>query len=480
MGLVARHGLIGLAHHQEHHLLRGQVFLGHPLHIGGGDAQDLLPVVRIEILGPAGELLAGEEPGDGLPVGELAGEGFDDAVLDDLQFLGGHGGRLHAVDDVQGQTHGIGHRAVLGLEAAAEVTAPVGALAVAGADAVGESFVGADLLHEAARETASAQNLVHHLHGVPVGIAAAQARDGELHHALGHILVHHVDAGLAGEVRGLGLGAGHGGLAGLQGAQGAVEAVQDGLLVHLAAHGHHQVGGVDQAGVEGLEVLPGDAVQACGGHAPGREVLFAVEQEGHLDLGDGGHAVVAAVQGLAGILLGQVQPFLGEGGLRQHLHEQVQTLGHVLFQGFQVDGSGGLAQGSVQFGGQELQPLIQLLRRHFEGAAHAHEIAGEVGEAFLAHGIEVGAAPHQDGDAHQGLARRIRGDVDRDAVLEGGLEVLGPGSLEGYRLVGELLRPGRNALGGQQGGGQEEGEGQAAVHHLASSLAMRSRSFWVR
>lgn len=64
---------------------------------------------------------------------------------------------------------------------------------------------------------------------------------------------------------------------------------------------------MEQAGVEGLEVLAGDGFEAGFGHLGGGEVIFTVEQVAHLVARDGVGAVIALLQAQARLLLGQVQ-----------------------------------------------------------------------------------------------------------------------------------------------------------------------------
>ncbi len=228
--------------------------------------------------------------------------------------------------------------------------------------------------------------------------------------------------------------------------------------------------------MEGLQVRPGDGVQAAAGGQGRGEMPFAVEQEGGFHRADGIGVVVAALDVPPGALEGQVEPVLGEGGTQEHVHEKGQAFGQVLLQHLQGHFARGGPAVAPEGGSQIIQALVHVLRGPPLGAAAAQHLAEERGQALLALGLQVGAALEVHRDAHEGHAFRFRTEVHGHPVGEPRLVVPDPGHGEGEGGEGEPLGTGRDGLGGQDRGRQEGQEADGKDPHLTSGVGGFTRA----
>ena len=64
---------------------------------------------------------------------------------------------------------------------------------------------------------------------------------------------------------------------------------------------------------------------------------------------------------LEGLLLGEGQAVLLEAGLLQHLHEEGERLVEVVAQAVEAGCARGVADAGAHLGGQEVEPLVELL-----------------------------------------------------------------------------------------------------------------------
>ena len=217
--------------------------------------------------------------------------------------------------------------------------------------------------------------------------------------------------------------------------------------------------------MEGEEVLARDRVEARGGGVLRGEELLAEEEERHLDLGDRRDGVVAPLERLPGALLGEVEPVLREGGLRERLHQEVEPLGQVLLLDLEVEAAARVPAAARQGRREGLEAVLDrggvLLLRPADGELRAEEAR----EALLARGLHVGAAPPPDADADERDPRRVGDEVGRDLVLQDDLRVLRLRHLERERRVGQLL----GAVGDRlaEGAGGRDGEDKGGALHEA-------------
>ena len=130
-----------------------------------------------------------------------------------------------------------------------------------------------------------------------------------------------------------------------------------------AGHGRDHVGGVEGPSVEGHEVVAGERLDRRLGREVVREVALAVEQHVPLRALDVLGVVVALLHLLERLLLGQGQAVLLEARLAQHLHEELERLVEVVGEAVEAGRARGGPDAGRDLGGQEVEPLVELLRR---------------------------------------------------------------------------------------------------------------------
>ena len=410
---------------QRHLLERGAV----GLKIIGGIAVELEPFAL----------------GEDLVAGVVAEEErVEDVVLGALELGLGEGLGVEAGDLGFGRLGGVDGGGALGEHFHAEGAGMVVVQTEAAADRVGEAQLRAHLLKEPAAESA-AENLVHDDNGRHVGIVAVDAEADDLHVRLIHVfLVDEVDAGL---------GAGERIVARRLGSDGR-QTFED--RAHLGFHGRGIEVAADaddelalqRAVVPGLQVGKRDG--ADGGELRLARVgaVDAVDQLGRFALGDSVLIVVAAHDGRGFLLLGELQFFRAEFGMKQQVHGQRKDLVGVAFQRIPGERGGIVVAVGLNVRGLGFEQIVHGVAVHLRGSAGAPCLAVEADEAGLG-GIFVARAAgneHRAGDERQLV---VFLQEDDDAVLE--LDALGLLRMKGVqRRNGDLL-PGLGLLGGEAG-----------------------------
>ncbi len=229
--------------------------------------------------------------------------------------------------------------------------------------------------------------------------------------------------------------------------------------------------------VPGDQVVAGDRVdRRVLDHARQRRVV-AVDQPPEFAAGDLRDVVVAAGDRRLGLSLGQVDLFLVEDRITQHVHEDAQHVVEVFLEAVHRRRAVLAAHAGLDEGGPRGEEVVDLVAGHRLRAALAHGLAEDAAESGLVRRLVVrsGADARRHADQRQLV---ILHEEQLDAVVQ--RVDLGPGDFE-FGQLGELdlaviLDLGRRGEReqGQDGQGRRN-ESNFAVSHLSASLLSSKR-----
>ena len=211
--------------------------------------------------------------------------------------------------------------------------------------------------------------------------------------------------------------------------------------------------------VERRQVVARDRLDSGPRPRPGREVRVAAHQARPLAPLDARRRVVAPLQLLQGLALGEGQPALVEPRVPEHVEEEVEAGVEVAGQAVHVGPARGRPDVAADLRGEEGGLLVEVGRAHRRRPARPHLAAGEAGEADLVRRVQV--RPGADGHPH----RRQRQLVvlhheDDDAVRQLVAMVRGHRRGEVEQLVGQVRGMSGNRLRGRRRPEQQRHQGQ--------------------
>ena len=160
-------------------------------------------------------------------------------------------------------------------------------------------------------------------------------------------------------------------------------------LAEVARDGDDEVLRVDPLPVERDEVVAGDPLEGGLRRVAVRVVALAEGEEAPLALLDVGGVVVAGLHVGEELVLAELQLVVLEAGLGERLAQDREPLVEVLGEEVEGDGAAVDAVARVELGGEEGEPLLELLGRLRLRPAAGEEVAGQLGEPFLPGGAQV-------------------------------------------------------------------------------------------